>query len=235
MLHQIDIYLHGADISELYSDLGIKLHGFIMSKIHPKYADLLHTQEPRPFSLFVYNGGSGFACRVSVLNDEAVQIIDALENIDEIKVYGIDKPLTVGNVSRSNPINAADIPAILHKNKYSLDIVTPAVRKTNGRYTNPPDLCKYFASVANKLNAYENIPIDYGGLDALFAEMKISQYIFESKDFMLGGKKIPAVTGSLDISLKSGADKLKLLLGYATYSGIGAKTSLGMGGFLVRF
>ena len=30
MLNQIDIYLHNADISTLYSDLGIKLHGFIM-------------------------------------------------------------------------------------------------------------------------------------------------------------------------------------------------------------
>jgi len=54
---------------------------------------------------------------------------------------------------------------------------------------------------------------------------------------MLGGKNIPSMTGSCDIIINSTGEqlrKIKLLLGYATYSGIGAKTSLGMGGFLVR-
>jgi len=234
MLNQIDIYLRNTDISTLYSDLGIKLHGFIMSAIDSKYATAMHSQEPRPFSLFVYDSGNGFACRVSTLNDEAVQIIDTLEKVDKIIVYGIDMPLVVENISRSNPINAADIPDILSGGKYTVDIVTPATRKTSGEYTNPPDLCKYFLSVAAKLQAYENISVDAAELETLFADMKISRYIFESRSFMLGGKKIPSMTGNCDVAIKRGADKLKLLIGYATYSGIGAKTSLGMGGFIVR-
>ena len=234
MLNQIDIYLRNTDISTLYSDLGIELHGFIMSVIDSKYATSLHNQEPRPFSLFVYDSGNGFSCRVSTLNDEAIRIIDALEKVDKIIVYGIDRPLVVENISRSNPINAADIPDILSKNKYTVDIVTPATRKTSGEYTNPPDLCKYFLSVANKLKIYEDISIENDELETLFADMKMSRYIFESRSFILGGKKIPSMTGNCDVVIKRGADKLKLLLGYATYSGIGAKTSLGMGGFLVR-
>jgi len=234
MLNQLDIYLRGSDTSALYSDLGIKLHGFIMSKIDTSYANLLHTKEPRPFSLFVYDSGNGFACRVSTLNDEAAQIIDVLEKTDKIIVYGMDEPLAVERISRSNPINAADIPKILTKNKYTFDIITPATRKTSGQYTNPPDLRKYFASVANKLQEYENIVVEHEELEALFDGLTMSRYIFESRSFALGGKKIPSMAGNADISIKSGADSLKLLMGYATYSGIGAKTSLGMGGFLMR-
>ena len=237
MLNQLDIYLRNSDISTLYSDLGIKLHGFIMSKIDTDYAELLHTQEPRPFSLFVYDSGNGFACRVSTLNDEAVQIIDAIANTEKIKVYGIDKPLTVEKISRANPLNAADIPGILSKNKYTADIVTPATRKTSGEYTNPPDLCKYFGSVANKLKVYENISIENSELETLFANIKMSRYIFESKHYMLGGKHIASMTGSFDITINADREqtnKIKLILGYATYCGVGAKTSLGMGGFLVR-
>ena len=235
MINQIDIYLRNADISQLYSDLGIKLHGFIMAKIDANYAKLLHAKEPRPFSLFVYDGGDGFVCRVSTLNDEAVRIIDVLEQQDKIVVYAGKKPILLAaeKFSRSNPINAGDIPAILTKNKYSLDIVTPATRKTSGLYTNPPDLCKYFASVATKLQAYENISIERDEIESLFANIKISRYIYESKNYMLGGKAIPAMTGNFDITVTGEAEKIKLLLGYATYSGIGAKTSLGMGGFLV--
>lgn len=236
MLNQLDIYLRHSDISQLYSDLGIKLHGFIMSKIDTKYAESLHGQEPRPFSLFVYDSGNGFVCRVSTLNDEAVQIIDVLQKQDKIVIYVGRKPilLAVENVTKSNPIKTNKISDILNKNKYTLDIVTPATRKTSGVYTNPPDLCKYFTSVANKLQTYENIFIERDELELLFADIKMSRYIFESKDFLLGGKPIPAMTGSFDVSINNKSEKIKLLLGYATYCGIGAKTSLGMGGFLVR-
>ena len=239
MLNQLDIYLRNSDISALYSDLGIKLHGFIMSKIDTKYADLLHGQEPRPFSLFVYDSGNGFVCRVSILNDEAVQILDVLEKQDRIVVYSGKKPilLEVEKMSRSNAINASDIPEILNRNRYTVDIVTPATRKTSGVYTNPPDLSKYFVSVASKVKTYENISIDNSEIETLFGNITITRYIYESKNFLLGGKTIPAMTGNCDIIIDAASgqsEKLKLMFGYATYSGIGAKTSLGMGGFLVR-
>ena len=130
-----------------------------------------------------------------------------------------------------------DIPSLLIKKKYKIDIVTPATRKTSGEYTNRPDLCQYFTSVANKLKVYEDISIENSELETLFANIKMSRYNFESRSFMLGGKNIPSMTGSCDITIHSDSgqsEKIKLLLGYATYSGIGAKTSLGMGGFLVR-
>ena len=239
MLNQLDIYLRNADISLLYSDLGIKLHGFIMANINTNYANLLHTQEPRPFSLFVYDSGQGFACRVSTLNDEAVQILDVLEKQEKIVVYAGKNPilLTVEKIDRSKPINAADIPDILTEKKYTIDIITPATRKTSGEYTNLPDISKYFMSVANKLKFYENILIENSELEELFSNIKMNRYNFESSNFMLGGKNIPSMTGSSDIIINSTGEQLKktkLLLGYATYSGIGAKTSLGMGGFLVR-
>jgi len=237
MLNQLDIYLRSADISPLHSDLGIKIHGFIMSKINTTYANFLHTQEPRPFSLFVYNSGYGFVCRISTLNDEALQVINMLENIDKIIVYGIDKSLFVEKIDRCNSINVAEISNIMTKKKYTIDIITPATRKTTGEYTNPPDLCKYFNSVASKLKFYEKISIENSELEELFSNIKMNKYSFESKNFMLGGKNIPSMTGNCDITINSNGEqlkKIKLLLGYASYSGIGAKTSLGMGGFLVR-
>lgn len=238
MLSQIDIYLKNADISSLYSDLGIKLHGFIMSKINTEYARFLHSQSLNPFSIFVFANEKGFVCRISTLTDEAAaQIITKMHTISEINVYGINKPLIVDNIISNAPIQANQISRMLSKRKYIIHFLTPATYKKDGKYCNLPSLYRFFRTVAEKINLFENINIDISDLKTLFDGINITEYTLKSEQYFLNNYPISAMAGNASITITSQSEQLvllKTLLGYATYSGVGGKTSLGMGGFLVR-
>jgi len=242
MLEQLDLYIKSADTSELFSNLGVKLHGFIMSRIDSDYAKRLHNpREHTPFSLFVFDSGEGFICRISTLTDEASQILDAMQNVGKIKVYGITEPLTIENMIRSNPIVRQDIVRIVTKKKYVLNFITPAVYKKDGKFCNMPELYRYFRTVVEKINRFESMDIEYRDIAEIFESyLKVGEYRYESSSYLLGGYIIPAMIGGASISIAARKEEsdnkpeiLRLLLGYATFSGVGGKTSLGMGGTLL--
>lgn len=71
MIYQSDFITDDIDASELYSGLGVKLHGAAMKLIKSSYAEFLHQKEHHPFSIFAVPNDGGFVIRVSALNDEA--------------------------------------------------------------------------------------------------------------------------------------------------------------------
>lgn len=236
MLHQLDLYIRSADLSSLYSSLAVKLHGYIMSKIDTRYAGYLHGLDVNPFSLYLYDSGSEFIMRLSALNDEAAQILDKVEKTRSIVIYGLNSSLTVEYAKRANPISIADIGEAVKARGYQIRFVTPATYKTAGKYCNMPVLHKLFKPVINKINIYEHTGFNEESLEHLFSLVRIDAYRFDSASYRVGCTDIPSMTGYADISLHAEGDELaliRLLLGYAVYSGAGAKTSLGMGGFLL--
>lgn len=52
MLYQTDFITDHIDTSELYSNIGVKLHGAAMGLIKSSYVDLLHSKDYHPFSIF---------------------------------------------------------------------------------------------------------------------------------------------------------------------------------------
>jgi len=120
MLNQIDLYVECKDTSSLYSDIAIKIHGFIMKIIDTNYAEKLHKQELNPFSLFAFPIQDGFIIRVSTLNDEAFQIIEALKGMSEIRIYGISEPVLVKKVENYPPVSLEYLANYATKRKYKL-------------------------------------------------------------------------------------------------------------------
>lgn len=238
MLDQLDLYLTGADVSNLYSDLAVKLHGFIMSQLPSKYVAWLHRQTLNPFSLFAFDGGEGkgFVMRLSSLNVEALRILDAMQVVKEIKICGLEKPLVVERTHRAAALAIQRVHRALPEGRYTLHILTPAAYKTKGNYCNWPDFAKLYKTAINKLNRFEHLALNEEQLEALFDRAGGERYRFQSCEYLLSGKKIPALTGHVELALEGDDEEmrlLRLLLGYATYSGIGIKTSLGMGGTLL--
>ena len=65
MIYQSDFITDDINASELYSGLGVKLHGAAMKLIKSSYAEFLHQKEHHPFSIFAVPNDGGFVIRVS--------------------------------------------------------------------------------------------------------------------------------------------------------------------------
>ena len=88
-------------------------------------------------------------------------------------------------------------------------------------------MMKYARLVENRQEIEEET------LDYLIKHSRITSYRLESSYFKVHGKKIPGFRGRLTFKI-TGPNTLKayanMLLKFGEYSGLGMKTSLGMGG-----
>ena len=74
--------------------------------------------------------------------------------------------------------------------------------------------------------------IDADTLEQLYTNAQIVRYDLKSVSFSLEGVKIPSFIGKITIKMngtQTMANFARMLLEFGTYSGVGIKTSLGMG------
>lgn len=107
MMQRMVIRLRSENLDDIHSDLGVKIHGYIMSIIDSDYAEKLHTEALNPFSINVVRDGSELILTINALADEAMQIINALKAVDKIIVKGAPA-LKVLDYSIENPVGYND-------------------------------------------------------------------------------------------------------------------------------
>ena len=237
MLYQTDIYTAPADISDVMSDISVKIHGAAMNAIPKDYAAKMHEKGYHPFSVFTVDTGSGLLIRVSALCDEAKVISDALCSLSSIKVFGASEPIKITSCENADPINAADAEKYINGRSCTLEFVTPAMIKTKGRPSAAPDICGYFRSVVNKYNTFENDAIEFDEFKEAFGSADFDSYHLESTKYNVSGNIFPGMIGSCKLYFPKDKRQnmlLRRMIAYATYSGVGGKTGQGMGGLVVR-
>ena len=230
MMQRMVIRLRSENLDDIHSDLGVKIHGYIMSIIDSDYAEKLHTEALNPFSINVVRDGSELILTINALADEAMQIINALKAVDKIIVKGAPA-LKVLDYSIENPVGYNDY--VDNIKKYQFNIITPALCKKQGTLYFGTEISQYFKSVALKLNEFENENISEEDIKKAFDCMKIVGYKFFSKSYKIAPKKLTGMMGSVSFKIHgdySNCELLKKLIHYSCYSGIGSRTALGMGG-----
>lgn len=237
MLYQTDIYTSPIDISNIMSDISVKIHGAAMNAIPKNYAAKMHEKGYHPFSVFTVKTANGLIIRVSALCDEASIIPETLCKLKNIKVFGASELINIINFESAAPINADDAEKYINERSCILEFVTPAMVKTKGKPSANPDICGYFRSVINKYNTFEHDMISFDEFQEAFSNADIGSYYLESTKYNVSGVIFPGMIGSFKISFP--LDKLqntilRRIIAYATYSGLGGKTSQGMGGLVVR-
>lgn len=210
-----------------------------MKTIPQEYASYLHMQQYHPFSIFAAPSPDGYIVRVSALNDEAKVITDAIEQLDQIVVFGCNqnKPVPVMRHSSAPPVEAAALESLLPSAGCRIDFITPAVIKTGGRPSARPDICSYFYSVLLKYNEYEQQSIDYADVQAAFQAAQFGDYRLESARHNVSGHVFPGMIGFCELLFPKAEQYdflLRKILAYASYCGIGAKTGQGMGGIILQ-
>ncbi len=237
MLYQTDIYTAGADSSELFSELSVKIHGAVMKAIPAEYATRMHEKTYHPFSVFSVKNDNSFIIRVSALTDEASVIPDTLCKLDSLVIYGMKNPLEIVGFDRAEPISADNAEEYIGKRGCRITFVTPAMIKTAGKPSAKPDICSFFLSVVKRYNMFENAEISFGAFKDAFDNIRFGNYQLNSSSYNVSGHIFPGMTGYCELFFPKDNGQntlLRRIIAYASYSGIGGKTGQGMGGITVE-
>ena len=226
-------------------DYGSLFHGYLFSKLDTNYASKLHSLNLNPYSQYSYfdKKNNVYIWKISTLNEEAKEkIIDRMFDdnvnsfaltyhnlkIDIISKEIVDvhsyKDITDRYFLSSDTVRTADI-----------KFLTPTTYKVHGHYTIFPYLSNMFISLYDKWNYYsKNLSLqDDKLLENIVKNVKMVRYNLKSTQFCMEGVKLDSFIGSIKLHC-IGDDMLvniyNMLLDFANYSGVGAKTSLSMGG-----
>ena len=177
-------------------------------------------------------------------NYNLVPILNVYENIilplEELKQITIRrKEITTNVVGRSIEIlEESELMKQFYEescDRYlNLQFCTPTAFKRDGKYVNYPDLRLVYGSLMRKYSAAsEELDMyDEETLEELVRNSEIIRYRLQTMPFPLEKVQINGFVGNASIKIKGTetlANYIRLLCRFGEYSGVGIKTSMGMG------
>lgn len=215
-------------------------HGAIMEIIDKDYAELLHNLPYNPYTqALVYNKKEGFYWELTTLGKNAKNnIIDKIKDeVDSlvlthnnIKIEFIEKAFST--ISYDNFIEK------YYFNKSSrykkIKFLTPTAFRVNGSYQIYPTVKHIFNSIINKHDFIQSDTSFYSKevMEQIENGVSIVNYNLRSVKFDLESIKIPSFIGEITLRVDGSnqfSSFIEAVLQYGTYSGVGIKSSLGMG------
>jgi CRISPR-associated endoribonuclease Cas6 len=221
------------------------LHGVLMELLDTNLVEQLHTLRYNPLRQRIYFEKEDVIWEVvslyGILTDELINIF---KNIDEINIKHHNQIVQL----KSKEIKEIDpekfVRDIMNSDEelshfVKLDVVSPMSFKSDGNYDIFPDVRKILRSVMMNFDYFsEKTKIyDYDTLEYLIQQVRVVDYNLHSTRFYLEKVKIPSFKGNITLKIQGNSQILKLvylILNYAEISGIGIKTSLGMGCVRIR-
>ena len=218
-------------------------HGMLMELISEDYAEKLHESRLHPYSQHLEKRNNEWYWIVNTLNDEAKNeiIIKALLPADRILIKKKDLELKVIE-KRYTELPDSELASFFYneqgKRYITIRFVTATAFKNEGRYINYPDIGMIYSNLMNKYSASSNEESmrDDETLEQLISNTEINRYELRSTLFSLEGVRIPAFIGSITFRIKGTqtmCNFANMLFRFGTYSGIGIKTSIGMGAITI--
>ncbi|MDR2132082.1 MAG: CRISPR system precrRNA processing endoribonuclease RAMP protein Cas6 [Clostridiales Family XIII bacterium] len=237
-MRQIDLILESCDTRNLHPQLCVKLHGALMRGMSAKVAEGFHGKAPRPYSLFVVTRDDDTCMRVSALSEAADPILDVAMRVKEFTVSGLCAPVKVLGRTEHPAVSAEKLLKMPPLRDFGLELASPAVYKHGNAYRNMFSMEALLLTVAEKFNAFEGCCMDKPRIQKAVESIRYRNFALRGATYEIKHSvMLPACIGKLEAATDGPADEiadLSLLLRYATYAGLGARTALGMGGILLR-
>lgn len=223
-------------------DLGPLLQGVLMERIEPCWADRMHSAPFNPYSQYCIAEGSSVIWVVNTLTSEAYDAITKpLLYSTNLRIRKLDLSVSCGTPQQSR-LSRCDLADVIHGSDartFTLKFVSPAAFKSGGAYQTIPsmrlvyqNLLMHYGQVFNADHESDPETVDY-----LSSHTRVVRYRLHSQTFSLSGKKIPSFMGFMTVSV-GGPKTLRglahMLFRFGGFAGVGIKTSMGMGGFLVE-
>lgn len=222
--------------------LGPMLQSVLMEHIDDLYAEQLHASTLNPYSQYCSTNEKGeIIWRIGALTNDAIEkLIEPASKIEKFTLRNLDKAFIVTRKTRESfgvdrliEVLKADAPST-----FCVGFVSPAAFRSKGRYVIMPDVRLIFQNLLMRYNQVYagDAEVDPETLDYIVGRVSVSSYNLHSHYFsrtMGESSRIPAFLGSLTLRVE-GPQSLRglvaMLLAFAEVSGIGIKTSMGMGG-----
>ena len=237
MLARLELILEGDEVDYRSSS---NLQGVIMENIDTEYAKLLHEQVINPYSQYLIKKENCTVWCINTLTKEAYKNIIKRLIDNEFSGFSIkDKKVNVKiKEKRLIHMDKQELMKQFYEEVgqkfYNIEFATPTSFKSNGKYVIFPNIEMIFKSLMNKYTytSSELDMYDEDTLEQIVNSCEITRYNLHSTSFPLEKVNIPAYKGSLSIRVNKGdtmSRYIRLLLKFGEYSGIGIKSSIGMG------
>ena len=244
MIQHIQLILAAPEDTRIPQAWAYRLYGWLMSQLSSEFGDQLHLQGEHPIShsLYCSQEKSSLIWTVNLLNDVVRQTISpVLESVKEIPLHESTLPVLE---TRIFPIVSAE--ELIYsgrsrsESRAKIFFLSPCAFKQAGRYTIFPQENLILQSLTVHWNmAFPEYALaDSDALQALQQGLHIVDYNLHTTRYLLKETRIPSFLGNVTIEARLAPPLLELwnaLLSFAPYSGIGIKTTLGMGGTTTSF
>lgn len=223
-----------------------RLYSWLLEELPREIGEGLHEQGETPLSQYLYfereTGKTIWV--VNLLSEETERVFSPV--LDEVQQVALHNEITLTLKKESCHTIAGAAQFITQSRRLSeerkrteLTFVTATAFKKEGRYEIFPSVRLLLQSLVNKWNVtYSAFPIDDAdALEALERGLHIVDYQLRSVRYPLKTIKIPSFVGVVQIESRLSApleELWQMLLSFGVYSGVGVKTTLGMGGISYR-
>lgn len=224
---------------------GSLFHGAIIEILNSDYADELHRSQLHPYSQYLENDSTGNVYWVvNCTNRKASDnILSPLLKLDSVFIKKLNREIRfVDKTYREDEYQKFTESFYNERaSKYiDLKIKSPLSFKKNDEYTIFPDLRNFYKSLMNKydeaMRESDSTIFDLSTLNELCEKTRIIRYNLRSCGFPLEGVVIPSFCGSISLKISAPQTLINfahMLFRFGEYSGIGIKTSMGMGAVAV--
>jgi CRISPR-associated endoribonuclease Cas6 len=228
--------------AEIDGAIGPALQGFIMEMVSESYVDALHSLAFNPYSQYLTSGEAGsYTWVVNALDDvAAVNLLEPLRGVESIDLKALKgHPLRVKETSETQ-VDPKEWTRAFYSGaplrKARCLFLTPTAFKQAGRYVFHPDLRLFFQNLQLRHSVFsgDEAEPDEALLEEIVKHTRVTSYQLRSRTFSVHGTRIPGFTGFVTLGISGAASLasyLHLLLRFGEYSGVGMKTSMGMGAF----
>lgn len=227
------------DVKDISYNKSSLFHGAIMELLPYEYGKQLHLSQLRPYSIHLEKENDIWSLVVATMNEDAYSIIveQTLSKLDKIYIKHDDEIVYIDE-KIINAVPKKLITRAFYNSETSkvleIRFITPTAFKSKGDYVFFPDLRLIYQSLMKKfdVSSDDGFLFDPDILDELCRGSKIISYNLRSIYFQLEGVKIPAFTGNIKIKITANqtiSNLINMLFEYGKYSGVGIKSSLGMG------
>lgn len=222
------------------SEWAYRLYAALLERAPTAFATELHRDGVTPVSQFL-DCRDGMMCwTVNLLGEQCEECLSPV--LDKVKPYYLHREqlnLVPVSIKKSHIAGVEELFSLAEKQKDNicLEFVTPTAFKRKGKYYNLPDTELIFHNLVQKWNAtLTECPIedeDSAGVDTMAAGFICESFHLHSSRYYLKGHPISGFEGTMVLRNQLHGFHRQLadtLLVFAGYSGIGIKTTLGMGG-----
>lgn len=242
MITQYKLTLKSISGHPLYGDSAYRLYAFLLQQLPAEKADWLHEASGSAISQHILFDKSAdcYVWTLNLLSDEISSLLrPVLENLKEAYIENQAFPVLARSVQEVSPLDLIRQGQCCTTRRTTVIFSALTAFKQQGRYVIFPQERLILQSLVMRWNeVFPEYPVDdEDAFNAILSGIHIVDYRLKTSRFFLKGVRIPGFSGSCDIEARLPLPLLELwntLLLFSNYTGLGIKTSLGMGGVTTK-